>query len=84
MMKLIMLPRVMDDGLIAIDPAQVLMVAANADADGIIEGTTAVYLAGGLAVAVNVGPEKVLQIFAEAGVAELLDFRAAGTEDTEQ
>lgn len=67
-MRLITLPRVMDDGPLSINPDDIRMVAANADEGGIIEGTCAVYLKEGLAIAVNYPPERVLEILEACGV----------------
>lgn len=72
--NLLVLPRIMDDGAVAINPKHITMVAANADQDGIIEGTTAIYLRDGLAVAVNVPPNIVLALLADNGWATVHEY----------
>lgn len=67
MKRMITLPRVMDEAMVCVDVDAITAIVANADENGLIEGTCAVYLRDGLAMAINVSPERLVDAVRQVG-----------------
>ena len=66
MFNYVKLPRVGDDGAMYVSVDDIVLIAQNADEQGPVEGTTAVYFRhSSLALAVNLSPESVLALVEE-------------------
>lgn len=75
------LPRVMDDGNVSINVDDISMVVDNADESGIIEGTTAIYLRHGPAVAVNMSHGDVMRVLQSTKWVEERNFIPAKSKE---
>lgn len=80
----ITLPRIMDDGSMTINVDDIMMVCDNADENGIIEGTAAIYLRDGPGVAVNMPHSQVIAMLLRTGWIEERNFMPRKNEETVQ
>lgn len=58
--KFLEVPRVMDDGRIYLEKNDILSICDNADEAGLVEGTSTIFMKGGLAFGVNLPVEEVI------------------------